>query len=707
MRRKNWSIVLALLLSISSFAKEGMWVPLLIEQLNYEDLKANGFKLTAEDIYSVNKASLKDAVVIFGGGCTGEVISDKGLLLTNHHCGFSNIQRHSTLENNYLRDGFWAKSYEEELPNPGLSVKFLVKIEEFTDLVLSDIDKSLAYHKQKPHIAKRIEELERAIEDTTNYGVSIESFYSGNKYYLFLYNEYMDVRLVGAPPISIGNFGGDPDNWVWPRHTGDFSVFRIYTGANGKPAPYSKDNVPLIPKKFLTINAQGIKPGDFTMVLGYPGKTYEYLFSGELELLGDKVYPARIRTRTGRLEIIDKARSKDEKLYIQYATKQKRISNSWKKWKGILYGFERFNVIEKRKEYEKWLMANAGSRKNELSNLYKLFEDAYSGFERYLLAGDLFLESAVTVEPFDLHTKAITEALIKKDSESLDKALAIGEGYFKNYNVDIDRKLTKFLLWNYKNNLSEEFHPKTIAGYTDKKSLDEFIDKVYEKSVYTDPQRFVDAVNKAKKGKYKAFEKDPFFILYNELYDIYREQIIDSYEYYRNQLDNLNKEYILLIKSIDKKRLVYPDANLTMRMSYGKVEAYSPADAVHYHHQTYLSGIVQKENSGHEDYAVDEKLKKLYENKDYGKYAEKDGKLPVCFIASNHTSGGNSGSPVMDAEGRLIGINFDRTWEGTMSDFNFDERICRNISVDIRYVLFVIDKFAGAGYLLNEMDIIW
>lgn len=706
MRKLSWILLLAI--AFSSFklsAKEGMWIPMLVEQLNYEDLKANGFKLSAKDIYSINNASLKDAIVIFGRGCTGEVVSDKGLIFTNHHCGYGQIQRHSSEENNYLREGFWAMSQEEELPNKGLTVKFLVKMIEFTEPVMNDIDKSLPFHEQRPHIMKRIDELETAVEDTSKYLASVEKFFGGNQYYLFLYNEYTDVRLVGAPPESIGNFGGDPDNWVWPRHTGDFSVFRIYADENGNPADYSEDNEPLKPKKYLPINAKGVSPGDFTMVLGYPGSTYEYLYSRELEYLKNSLYPARIDVRTGRLEIINKARSKNEKIYIQYATKQKRISNAWKKWKGVLYGFDRFNVIEKRKEYEKWLVENSGDKKSELEELYEVYEDTYIGYEPYWYVQSMFYETMMQVEPLSLR-RSVERAKNSDKPDALEGVARFSENYFKDYNQDVDKALTKFLYWEYLNSIGEEFHPATIADLNSQEAVNEYVEKAYEKSVFTDKVRFDEAMEQAKAGKYKVFTKDPFWNIFDELVDI-SKQVNENYSYYKSQLESLEQEYILLLQAIDNEKPMYPDANFTMRMTYGKVEGYSPSDAVVYHYQTYLSGIMQKEAIGHEDYVVADKLKELYKNKDYGKYATEEGKMPVCFLASNHTSGGNSGSPVINAEGHLIGINFDRTWEGTMSDFNFDEEICRNISVDARYVLFVIDKFAGAGYLLDEMDIIW
>lgn len=700
-------LIIAFFVYSSLDAKEGMWIPMLIDQLNIEDLKENGFKLTAEDIYSINKPSLKDAIVLFGGGCTGELISNEGLVLTNHHCGFGSIQKHSSLENNYLRNGFWAKSKQEELPNSGLKVKFLVEIIDFTDSVLSGIDKSLAYYKQKPFIDKRIEELEAAIEDTSKYKASVEKFYVGSEYYLFLYKEYTDVRLVGAPPMSIGNFGGDPDNWVWPRHTGDFSLFRIYGDANGEPADYSEENIPLKPKKSLKINASGVSENDFTMVMGYPARTSEYLYSRQLELLNDDLYPARIATRDGRLEIIDRAMSKDEMVYIQYATKQKRISNAWKKWKGVIYGFGRFNVIEKRKAYELELLGKAGAKRDELKELYGLFDDTYIGLKPYLLSRDMFFESVNPIEPFLLLKKTKNTLISGKESEKFTKALSNASTYFKDYNVTIDKQLTEFMLWNFLSNVGEEFHPASLIEFKDRDKLSEYLDKIYSKSVYTDLDRFKSAVKKAQGGNFKSFQKDPFEEMMTEFSVIYSELIAENYEYYFNQLDNLNQEYITIIREIETEKPIYPDANFTMRISYGKVEGYSPGDGIEYGYQSFLDGIMQKEAIGHEDYEVSPRLKELYEQKDYGKYQDENGKMPVCFIASNHTSGGNSGSPVLDAEGRLIGLNFDRSWEGTMSDFHFDEEICRNISVDIRYVLFVIDKYAGAGYLIDEMDIVW
>jgi hypothetical protein len=713
MKKTSLIAVLSILLVAGSVqAKEGMWIPLLIEKLNYDDLKANGFKLTAEDIYSINQACLKDAVVIFGGGCTGEMISSNGLLLTNHHCGYNEIQQHSTLENNYLKEGFWAASTEEELPNDDLDVLFLVEIKEYTHEIFNNLNKGADLEEERIAIEVRIDSLEGVISDSLNMKASIEKFFYGNDYYLFLYNQYTDVRLVGAPPNTIGNFGGDTDNWVWPRHTGDFSLFRVYSGPDGKPADYSKENIPYTPKKHLTISAKGIKENDFTMVLGYPGKTQEYLYSAGLEIIASKIYPGNIALRDGRIEIIDQARRSDDKVYIQYASKHRRVSNAWKKWEGVLYGFNRFNVIEKRKNYETWLLENAGNKKAALQELFGLFDDAYVGYEPYAVAKDYYRESAFAIEPVGFYIRKIAKhipQLAEKDKkdEVLTRIKKAASLYFKDYNIEIDKSLTTFLLQEYRNNLGEEFQASTIVEKSSAFELEKYIETLYEKSILTDSNRFKRAVKKLADGDLSAFNDDPFIMLANEFNQVNTLDVLEGYNYYADQLNNLYKEYLPMIQAIDTTRPIYPDANFTMRMTYGKVEGYSPRDAVNYNYQTYLQGIIDKESLGYHDYDVPEKLKQLYYDKDYGRYAAADGRLPVCFVASNHTSGGNSGSPILDAEGRLIGINFDRTWEGTMSDFNFDEEICRNISVDIRYVLFIIDKFADSGYLLEEMDIIW
>lgn len=709
-KNKGILLLLLLILTVQLFSKEGLWVPLLIDKLNYDDLKSNGFKLTPEDIYSINQASLSDAVVIFGRGCTGAIVSEKGLLFTNYHCGFGQVQRHTSVDNNYIEAGYWAKNSDEELPNPGLSVKFLVHISEYTKEVLTGVDTKQPFDEQIPSIKAIISNLEKAIEDTSDYKASIESFYNGNEYYLFLYNEFIDVRLVGAPPESLGTFGGDEDNWVWPRHTADFSVFRVYCGPDGKPAGYSSDNIPYQPKSTFKISMKDIAPDDFTMVLGYPGSTEEYLYSAELELIKDIIYPNRIKLRTGQLEIIGDERKKSQDNYIKYAVKQSRLANAWKKWKGVLYGFNRFKVIQKRKDYEHWLVKNAGTRKNELLDLYSSYDDLYLAFVPYKTAVDYYNESVFTFEPLKLMQK-VNEILPKNgggistsQKESLIKA---GTSFFDNYNADLDKKLAFFLLNSFLNDIDESLVPEQLRMYIGKNGLQQYVEQLYDNSVFTNQSRFNQALEKLMNGKTKVIYEDDYFRLIRNFSELFSNELIRDYEYYAGQIRNLDKQYMTLIQKIDTARVFYPDANFTMRVSYGKIQGYSPSDAVDYGYQTYIDGMIQKASLGDEVYTLPPKLLELYQNKDFGPYADTTGRLPLCFLSSNHTSGGNSGSPVLDAYGHLIGLNFDRTWESTMSDFYFDEEICRNITVGMPYILFIIDKYAHAGYLLDEMDIVW
>lgn len=710
-KTRLFSLLLFLCILVELSAKEGMWLPVLIEKYNYADMQTYGLKISAEEIFSINQASLKDAIVIFGQGCTGEIISGKGLLLTNHHCSEGQIQRHSSVGKNYLNDGFWAMNQSEELPNPGLSVKFLVRMEDFTSAVLDGIDMKLSFDERTALLREKIAAIEKAVEDTSDYLASVEGFFEDMQFYLFLYNEYNDVRLVGTPPESIGNFGGDTDNWVWPRHTCDFTLFRVYSSPDGKPADYSPANIPLKPLKSLTISARGVQENDFTMVLGYPGYTSEYLYSGQLELINETIFPNRIRLRDGRLEIINKARAADESVYIQYATDQSRIANAWKKWKGVLYGFERFRVIEKRQDYEKWLLSQAGNKSAELQELYELFDAMISAYTPYYEATDYFSESVMQVKPFTL-VRNINNVLKANTSSTfstaqLDEALKIGRAHFNALDVAVDKQLTGFLLSSYQNDMDQSLVPASLLAAKQKGGIDKYVGALYTKSVFTDSVRFRKAIELAGAGKNKMLIQDPVFKLYSEFVNMYLGTLANNYDFYTNELDDLNQQYLSLIMTIDTVRPIYPDANFTMRITYGKVHGYSPSDAVEYNYQTYLDGLIEKSETGIEDYQIPEKLKDIYQFGDFGKYADENGKLPLCFVASNHTSGGNSGSPVLNANGQLIGINFDRTWEGTMSDFYFDEQICRNIAVDIRYVLFIIDKFAGAGYLLDEMNIVW
>jgi hypothetical protein len=684
-----------------------MWLPLLVEQLNYSDLQAAGFKLSAEDIYSINQASLKDAIVLFGRGCTGGIVSGKGLLFTNHHCGAGYITSHSSVDLNYLVNGFWAMKPEEEIPNPGLTVKFLVKMIDVTDSVLKGISPGLSYTDEQAVLDQKISKFESAIEDTSDYLAVVESFYSGNNYYLFLYSEYSDVRLVGAPPESIASFGGETDNWVWPRHSADFSVFRIYTAPDGKPANYSTENVPLETKQFLPISLRGVNQGDLTLVLGFPGRTSEYLYSGELENLKNNIYPLRIKLRAGRLNIINKARNADENVYLKYASEQSGISNPYKKWVGVLYGFQRFDVFEKRTEYEKFLISTAGSKKVELQEMYDMFEDTYSAYKPYAFTVDYFNESVFSVKPLNFCSdiSAILKSSHENPAQIEERLMATGKKYFKNFDRETDKALTMFLLQNFRNDIDEMYLPATLKEIESDDDLNKFLDKLYSKSVFTDSVRYNMAVKTVLSGKNKVFLNDQMMRLYSEFRIIFSSELLSEYNYYKAQYESIYRDYIPLIQSIDTSRMFYPDANLTMRLTYGFVSGYSPSDAVEYNYQTFIDGLFQKKAQGIGEYKVPARFEKLYNQKNFGIYADSLGRLPLCFIASNHTSGGNSGSPVMDCEGKMIGLNFDRTWESTMSDFYFDESICRNIAIDSKYILFIIDKYAGAGYLLDEMKI--
>lgn len=704
------SILVLLLLLTFRFgsAREGMWLPMLVEQLNYSELQAAGFKLSAEDIYSINQASLKDAIVLFGRGCTGGVISGNGLIITNHHCGAGYIAGHSSVEKNYLQDGYWATNPDEEIPNPGLTVKFLVKMLDVTDLILKDLPSGILYSEEQAYIEEKISEFEIAVEDTSKYLAVVESFYSGNNYYLFLYSEYSDIRLVGAPPEIIASFGGDTDNWVWPRHSADFSIFRIYTAPDGTPAKYSQDNIPFQPKKFLEISLKGVNEGDLTLVMGFPGRTSEYLYSGELENLNNEIYPMRIKLRAGRLDIIDKARLADPNTYLKYASEQSSISNPYKKWVGVLYGFQRFDVIEKRKEYEKFLIQNAGTNKNKLQETYDMFEDAYAAFKPYAYTLDYFNESVFSVKPlnFGNDVYSVLNAKHETPDKFKERLILTGKKYFKNFVPETDKALTNFLLSNFRSDIDEMYLPATVKNFRTSDELAKYIDKLYKTSVFTDSVRFSKAVKLAVSGKNKLLLNDPFMQLLLEFREIYSSDLRNDYTYYKSQYESMYREYIPLIRSIDTGRKFYPDANLTLRLTYGKVSGYSPSDGVEYYYQTYINGMFEKQAQGLAEYTVPDKLEELFTQKNFIEYSDSLGRLPLCFIASNHTSGGNSGSPVLDAEGKMIGLNFDRTWESTMSDFYFNESICRNIAIDTKYILFIIDKFAGAGYLLDEMRIV-
>ena len=652
-------------------ADEGMWLPSEILK-KIKDIQSQGFKLSAEDIYSVNQSSLKDAVVRFGSGCTGELISSEGLLITNHHCGFGQIQAHSSVEHDYLRDGFWAMSREEELPNPGLTVSFLEYMIDVTDEVLKGYKPKMTEEKRIALVGKNSKKIEeKAVKGKKGLVANVKPIYYGNQYFLFVYKVYTDVRLVGAPPSSIGKFGGDTDNWMWPRHTGDFSVFRVYAGEDNEPAEYSPNNVPLRPKKFFKINAKGISEGDFTMVYGFPGTTREYLFSDAVKNTALVSNPHKIALRTLRLDIQKREMDKDQAVRIKYASKQARVANAWKKWQGEAKGIIRLDAIGKKQAFEaqfdKW-----AEDKPEYAGIVERFKELYGSIEDLLLVQDYQSEALNAVELVTFAGKGQPDADL----------------FYKDYYMPIDKASFIALYQAYNQNIADHYKSPYF-----KEQLQKF----------GSVEAWADAL----------FTQEPNLAMAAEIYRqtnaYYQENIAPT-------LEAVNKEITLLYRTYMKGmmeynevtqggKVFYPDANSTLRVTYGLVKGYSPADAVYYTPVSSLEGIIQKDNPDIYDYNIPQKLRDLYAAKDYGRW-EVNGSVPVAFIATNHTSGGNSGSPVLDADGNLIGVNFDRVWEGTMSDVVYDAEICRNISLDIRYALFVMDKLAGAGHLLKEMEII-
>lgn len=637
------------MICIPSFADEGMWLPALISQ-RIGDMQAKGFKLTAEDIYSVNQASLKDAVVLFGSGCTGELISGEGLLITNHHCGYSQIQRHSSVEHDYLRDGFWAMTRNQELPNPGLTVKFLERMEDVTDLIVN----------KKMDPEQLVDEAEAGGKGLR---AQVESLFYGNQYYLFVFREYSDIRLVGAPPSSIGKFGGDTDNWMWPRHTGDFSMFRVYADKDNKPAAYSEDNVPYTPKKFFTISKAGVKEGDFTFIYGCPGSTREYIHSEGVRYISEISDPAKVALRTLRLGILKKYMDASQAVRIQYSSKYASISNAWKKWQGESRGIAKNKVVERKREYEKRF--SSWAENTEYEGITDKLAALYAELEPYMWAYENYNETAYTIE-----IAAFANRYFKTDTATRG---AVKEAFYKDYYQPADKECFVAVMKAFDENLDENIKPdyfkRQLAEFG---SVERWSDNIFGESLV------------------------PAYEFYTEFMNWYKIDIYPSVTRINNEINALYKDYMRGQMAFEPDRDFYPDANLTLRVAYGKVQGYEPSDGIYYTPSSTLRGVMEKDNPDIFDYNIPQTLRDLYSQGGYDN-------VPVCFLATNHTTGGNSGSPVINANGELIGINFDRVWEGTMSDIVFDPDICRNISLDIRYMLFIVEKIGGAGHLLDEM----
>jgi hypothetical protein len=712
--RKLLALLLLLLTVSSSYAVEGMWIPTLLKRYNIEEMQKMGFKLTAEDIYDINHASMKDAVVLFGSGCTGEVISGDGLLITNHHCGFGQIQKHSSVAHDYLTNGFWAKNRGDELANPGLSVQFLVKMEEVTASIVKGVTPEMSNDSTRKLIAANIETVKKSYQEKGKYTVDVKPLFYGNQYFAYVYEVFRDVRLVGAPPVSIGKFGGDTDNWVWPRHTGDFSLFRIYAGKDNKPANYSPDNVPYHPKKFFPINMKGIREGDFTMVFGFPGSTQEYIPSPAIRLIIEKSNPNKVDARTIKLGILEKQMAKDPKVMIQYASKYAGTSNAWKKWQGETKGLIRLQAVERKQKEELAFAAWVKQDENRLKKYGSILSDFkkyYSELSDIQIAYDLYNESVARgsdifalISRIDLLAQAIGDtAKFNKLKPAIEAWLP---GYLKDYDKATDQLVLPALLKIY----VERVDPKYLPGELNSMKSDlmnvNFIQLAYDKSLFSDSLKVKALIMGFDAKTAKKMRKDGLYALYAMVSGHFAKHIEPNYLKLTQEILKVQKLYMAAILEMKQDQRLMADANLTLRVAYGRVEGFKPMDGVYYQYFTTLKGMMEKEDPKIADYYVPEGLKQLYQSKDYGPYANSTGEVPIAFCASNHTTGGNSGSPVINANGELIGINFDRCWEGTMSDILFDPERCRNIALDIRYALFIIDKFAGAGYLLKEMNLI-
>lgn len=658
MIKRTLLTLLCTLFTLVSFADEGLWLPSLISE-RIGDMRAKGFRLTAEDIYSINKASMKDAVVLFGGGCTGELVSSEGLLLTNHHCGYDAIQAHSSVGNDLLTYGFWARSRAEELPNEKLDVRFLVRMEEVTDRLAKG--------------EKAVDIIAKAKEEGVGYRAAIEQMYYGTQQFLFVYEQFDDVRLVAAPPSSIGKFGGDTDNWIWPRHTGDFSVFRIYADKDNKPAKYSPDNVPYRSKRFFTISTQGVKEGDFTMIYGFPGNTQKYILSDAVEYIANRSDPAKIGIRTARLDLIGQVQQSDPALRIYYAAKHASIANSWKKWQGEVLGINRLGTVQtKRAEeaaFEAWAQ-NKPAFRDVVANLKAEYSRIMDSYFAYELTGE-------TLKTLKAHTAA------EKSEPFYEQVVAT------------DSLLVQTLFRAYADHCPEAYRLAVFdEGLRAAGSVEAYAARYAHALYRTSDTTLLGAF----RADLKAFDKRIADTL----------GMKPSRNLNSARLNELYTDYIRGLREWDKRRAFFPDANLTLRVAYGRVEGYEYADGEYHRPLTTLDGIIAKDDPNIYDYDIPQALRDLHASKEYGRWGvELNGHytVPVCFLASNHTSGGNSGSPVLNAHGELVGINFDRTWRSTMSDIEFDASICRNISVDIRYVLFVLDRVGGVGYLLDEMRI--
>lgn len=718
--KKNLLLLWVILITFagSLHASDGMWLPLLLKQLNEAEMKGLGMKMSAEDIYSVNKSSLKDAIVHFGGSCTGEVISDKGLILTNHHCGEGRIQALSTMQNNYYANGYWAKNMSEEMPSKGLFVTFIIRMEDVTKAVLENVSDEMPEPMRQLQVERNIAAVRDAATRESWQETQVKPFFHGNQYYLFVTETYRDIRFVGAPPASIGSFGKDTDNWVWPRHTGDFSLFRIYADKNNRPAEYSADNVPFQPRHFLPISLDGVQEGDFTMIFGFPGATNAYLPAVAVQQTIEIINPARIDVRNKTLGVYDAAMRADAQVRLQYVSKQSRLANSWKKWIGEKQGLEAADAVNKKlafeAEFQRRVMAKE-EWKWEYGTLLDELNAKYKDLRIYLQSLEYALEiGSRNIELFQLANSLQSYVNILDNNGAQDLAkrgpalVSYLEGFYKDYRPDIDQKVFAELMTLYIGKVNADFLANNAVEQATSygKNYEQWAAELFSQSILTKPDMALQMARVKPDDLINAVKNDPAYQLARAIVNANNDKLTKPVNLIRLDIDRLQRKYMEAMMLAFPEKRFFPDANSTLRIGYGQVRGSQPRDGIMYQPVTYLDGVVEKYKPGDYEYDVPAKLIQLHKNKDFGPYAAANGKMPVAFTGNNHTTGGNSGSPAIDAHGNLIGLNFDRQWEGTMSDIFYDPEICRNIMVDIRYVLFLIDKFGGAGHLVKEMKLV-
>ncbi|MCT4666070.1 MAG: S46 family peptidase [Flavobacteriales bacterium] len=711
------AVVALSLIPSSAKADEGMWLPMFLNK-NMEEMQRLGLQLTPEQLYDINNSSLKDAIVSFGGFCTGEIISSQGLVLTNHHCGYDAIQTHSVVEEgapekNILDNGFWAQNHGEEKPNEGLFVDFLVRMDDVTKDILSGINDNTSEEERAKKISERIQSKQQAKSEGGKYIVKIKSFFDGNEYYMFTYQRYNDVRLVGTPPQSIGKYGGDTDNWMWPRQTGDFSLFRVYAAPDGSPAHYSTENIPLEPKHHLPISMKGVKKGDFSMIWGYPGSTDRYLTSYGVKQAIEVHNPTIVDIRRTKLDVLDKHMAASDKVRIQYSSKYANVANYWKYFIGQTKGLKRLNVFEKKQEIEnnfrEWRMAKQHERSRYNAILHDI-KNAYENNEPFVKPSVYAREAALTGSDmvlFALRMSKTLEYALKEGNEkakpmvlaSMDKQI---DDFFKDYDPATDKELFITLMKKYDNDIADsamkpDFFQKVKCG-----GFEKYAKKAYKKTMFADAAKLKDFV---KDPSLKKLKKDPFYKIQNSVFTVY-QNLSEKEAKALEKSERATRLFVDGLRKMDAKKNYYPNANFTMRCTYGTVQDYYPQDAVHYNYFTTMEGLIEKMDNSNPEFVVPQKMVDLHKAKDYGQYADADGKLHICFTSNNDITGGNSGSPVINGNGELIGCAFDGNWEAMSGDIAFETNLQRTISVDIRYVLWVIDKFSGAGHIVDEMTLV-